>query len=73
MDWLLPLVAFAAISSGTPGPNNLLLWASGTSFGFRRTWRHVLGTALGLGGMALAAAAGVAAIVTALPALAVAR
>ena len=72
MDWLLPLVAFAAISSGTPGPNNLLLWASGTSFGFRRTWRHVLGTALGLGGMALAAAAGVAAIVTAVPALAVA-
>ena len=72
MDWLLPLVAFAAISAGTPGPNNLLLWASGTSFGFRRTWRHVLGTALGLGGMALAAAAGVAAIVTAAPALAVA-
>jgi len=72
MEWLIPLVAFSAISSGTPGPNNLLLWASGTTFGFRRTWRHVIGTALGLGGMALAAAAGIAAIVAAVPQLALA-
>jgi len=72
MDWLIPLVAFSAISSGTPGPNNLLLWASGTTFGFRRTLPHVLGTALGLGGMALGAAAGIAALVSAVPGLAVA-
>jgi threonine/homoserine/homoserine lactone efflux protein len=70
MGWLLPLVAFSAISSGTPGPNNLLLWASGTTFGFRRTWRHVVGTALGLGGMALASAAGIGALVAAVPQLA---
>lgn len=70
MDWLIPLVAFSAISSGTPGPNNLLLWASGTTFGFRRTWRHVVGTALGIGGMALASAAGIAALVAAVPQLA---
>jgi threonine/homoserine/homoserine lactone efflux protein len=72
VEWLVPLVAFSAISSGTPGPNNLLLWASGTTFGFRRTWRHVVGTALGLGGMALASAAGIAAIVAAVPQLALA-
>ena len=72
MDWLFPLVAFAAVSSGTPGPNNLLLWSSGASFGIRRTIPHVLGTSLGLGTMALASAAGLAALVVALPGLAIA-
>jgi threonine/homoserine/homoserine lactone efflux protein len=69
---LLALVGFSFVSSITPGPNNVMLWASGAAFGFRRTLPHVLGTALGLGAMALAAAAGLAAIVTALPVLAVA-
>ena len=63
-------MAFSAVSSGTPGPNNLLLWASGAAFGFRRTIPHVLGTALGIGGMALAVAAGFGALVVAVPALA---
>ncbi len=72
MNELAGLVAFAFVSSVTPGPNNILLWASGAAFGFRRTVPHVLGTALGLGAMALAAAAGVAALVAAVPALAVA-
>jgi len=70
MDQLLALVAFSAVSSGTPGPNNLLLWASGAAFGFRRTIPHVVGTALGLGGMALAVAAGLGALIVAVPALA---
>lgn len=72
MDELLALVGFAFVSSVTPGPNNVLLWASGSAFGFRRTLPHVFGTAVGLAGMALAAAAGVAGIVAAVPALAVA-
>ena len=70
MEQLLALVAFSAVSSGTPGPNNLLLWASGAAFGFRRTIPHVLGTALGIGGMALGVAAGFGALVVAVPALA---
>jgi threonine/homoserine/homoserine lactone efflux protein len=70
MDQLVALVAFSAVSSGTPGPNNLLLWASGAEFGLRRTIPHVFGTAVGLGGMALAVAAGLGAAITALPALA---
>lgn len=70
MEQLLALVAFSAVSSGTPGPNNLLLWASGAAFGFRRTIPHVVGTALGIGAMALAVAAGLGALVTAIPELA---
>ena len=51
--WLAAVVAFSVVSSVTPGPNNLLLWASGAEAGFGRTVPHVVGTALGLGLMAL--------------------
>jgi threonine/homoserine/homoserine lactone efflux protein len=71
VETLLPLVAFALVSSGTPGPNNVLLWASGATFGFRATLPHVLGTAAGIGLMALGAAAGLAALIEGAPALAV--
>jgi threonine/homoserine/homoserine lactone efflux protein len=64
---LLPLVAFAFVSSGTPGPNNAVLWASGARFGFARTLPHVAGTSLGIGAMAVAVAAGLGAVVTAVP------
>ena len=72
MTQLVALAAFAFVSAITPGPNNVLLWASGATFGFRRTLPHVLGTALGIGAMALAAGAGVAALIASLPALGVA-
>ena len=39
----------------------------GTEFGLRRTIRHVLGTALGIGAMAPAVAAGLGAVITAVP------
>jgi threonine/homoserine/homoserine lactone efflux protein len=70
MAALLPLVTFAFVSSVTPGPNNLMLWAAGATFGVRRSVPHVLGTAVGIGAMALAAAAGLAALITAVPELA---
>lgn len=44
---LLPLVAFAFVSSITPGPNNLMLMASGANFGLRRTVPHMLGVGVG--------------------------
>jgi threonine/homoserine/homoserine lactone efflux protein len=46
-DTLLPLVTFAFVTSITPGPNNLMLMASGANFGFQRTIPHMLGVALG--------------------------
>ena len=60
------------MSSVTPGPNNVLLWASGAEFGLMRTIPHVVGTALGIALMALAAAAGLAALVASVPGLATA-
>ena len=46
-DILLALVLFAFVSSITPGPNNLMLLASGMTFGFRRTIPHMLGIGIG--------------------------
>lgn len=71
MQELVPLVAFSIVSAGTPGPNNILLWASGAAFGFRRTLPHVLGTAVGIGAMTLAVAIGLGAVLAAFPPLAV--
>ena len=70
MEELAALVGFAFVSSVTPGPNNVLLWASGAEFGFRRTIPHVIGTALGIGSLALAVAAGLGVLVATVPGLA---
>src|SRR4029453_8380658 len=69
MQWVVGLVGFSLVSAGTPGPNNVLLWASGATFGFRRTMPHVIGTALGIGEATLAVAAGVGLLVTSTPGL----
>lgn len=42
-DLLYGLFLYAFVSSVTPGPNNLMLLASGVNFGFRRTIPHILG------------------------------
>jgi len=44
---LLPLFTYALVSSVTPGPNNLMLLASGANFGVRRTLPHMFGISLG--------------------------
>lgn len=44
---LIALSAFALVSSITPGPNNLMLMASGANFGIRRTVPHALGIGVG--------------------------
>ncbi len=46
-ELITALMAFAFVSSITPGPNNLMLMASGANFGFRQTIPHMLGVALG--------------------------
>ena len=45
----LPLLNYMATMSVTPGPNNLMLAASGVNFGFRRTLPHMLGISIGVG------------------------
>ncbi|WP_422049171.1 LysE family translocator [Shimia sp.] len=46
-DILTALLIFAFVSSITPGPNNLMLMASGANFGFARTIPHMLGVGIG--------------------------
>ena len=46
-DLLVALLGFAFATSVTPGPNNMMLLASGANFGFRRTVPHMLGISLG--------------------------
>ena len=43
----LALFTFAFVSSVTPGPNNLMLMASGANFGFKRTLPHMFGVGFG--------------------------
>lgn len=66
---LAGLAGFSFVSAVTPGPNNVLLWASGMRFGLRRSMPHVLGTALGIGGLAIAVAIGLGALLAAAPGL----
>jgi len=60
VDTLPALVAFAFVTSITPGPNNLMLMASGANFGLRRTVPHMLGVALGFVFMAVLVGVGLA-------------
>lgn len=42
------MFSFALVTSVTPGPNNLMLLASGANFGFKRTIPHMLGIGCGM-------------------------
>ncbi|WP_435258179.1 LysE family translocator [Thioclava sp. FR2] len=46
-ELIFALIGFAFATSITPGPNNMMLLASGVNFGFRRTLPHMLGISLG--------------------------
>ncbi len=47
LDTLLAFLGFAFASSVTPGPNNMMLVASGVNFGLKRTLWHVAGINVG--------------------------
>ncbi len=47
MQVLTALAGFAFATSVTPGPNNMMLLASGVNFGFTRTLPHMLGISIG--------------------------
>jgi len=65
MTELLPLMTYCFVMSSTPGPNNVMLTASGANFGYRGTLPQILGinagafiqtyvTCLGLGALFVA-------------------
>lgn len=59
-DFLLAFATFCFVSSVTPGPNNLMLMASGANFGLRRTVPHVLGVSGGFSVMIVLVGLGLA-------------
>jgi threonine/homoserine/homoserine lactone efflux protein len=65
----VPFVTYTFVMSITPGPNNVMLTASGANFGFRRTMPHILGIGCGFVVQLLAVCAGLAALFTRWPAL----
>jgi threonine/homoserine/homoserine lactone efflux protein len=67
LDLLPALIGFAFVSSITPGPNNLMLMASGANFGLRRTLPHMMGVGIGFTAMIVAVGLGLNGIFTAFP------
>ena len=67
MNLLIGLISFAFVTSITPGPNNLMLMASGAKFGFRRSLWHMLGINLGFATLVLVAGLGLASLIAAVP------
>ena len=67
LNLLVAFATFAIIASVTPGPNNLMVMASGAAFGFRRTLPHVLGIVGGFSLMLGSVSFGLGAIIKAYP------
>ncbi len=63
------LVLFAFVTSVTPGPNNLMLLASGVNFGFRRTLPHMFGIGSGFFILLLAVGFGMGSLLERVPLL----
>ena len=66
---LIALLGFAFVTSVTPGPNNMMLMASGANFGFQRSIPHMLGISLGHALMVFLVGMGLAGAVQAVPGL----
>ena len=66
---LLPLATYCLLMSGTPGPNNVMLTASGANFGFRGSLPHILGISIGGAVQAFATCLGLGALFVAFPVL----
>ncbi|MCB5201980.1 LysE family translocator [Neorhizobium sp. T786] len=67
LDTFLALVLFAFTTSITPGPNNMMLFASGVNFGFRRTIPHMLGIGVGFLSLLIGVGLGLGALMQSVP------
>lgn len=65
----LSLFGFAFATSITPGPNNMMLFASGVNFGFRRTIPHMVGISVGFFVLLLGIGYGLGALLETVPLL----
>tara|TARA_R110002020_G_scaffold39991_1_gene118285 strand:+ start:2506 stop:3099 length:594 start_codon:yes stop_codon:yes gene_type:complete len=69
LETFLSLIVFAFVTSVTPGPNNMMLFASGVNFGIRRTVPHMVGIGVGFFSLLLGVGFGLGALLETLPAL----
>ena len=67
LELVAAMVMFAFVTSVTPGPNNMMLLASGVNFGVKRTVPHWLGVSLGHFVMLLLVGAGLESLFKAYP------
>lgn len=63
----LPFFYFLLIAAVTPGPNNVMLTASGMNFGYKRTIPHILGIYAGFSTLILLCILGIGAAYEAFP------
>lgn len=66
---LLAFANFAFVASITPGPNNLMVMASGAAFGMRATIPHIAGIAVGFAVLLSAVVFGLGALLDQMPVL----
>lgn len=67
IEIFLALLVFAFTTSITPGPNNMMLFASGVNFGFVRTIPHMCGIGAGFLVLLLAVGFGLGALLETMP------
>jgi threonine/homoserine/homoserine lactone efflux protein len=67
METLIPFLGYVVAGTVTPGPNNLMVLASGANWGLRRTMPHILGISLGFPAMIVAVGVGLDALFDAYP------
>ena len=67
ISWFLPLLGFALITCGTPGPNNMLLTAAGANLGFRASLSTLVAVVSGLNLIMLATALGLGVVFASQP------
>ena len=66
---LTSLIGFAIVGSITPGPNNLMVMASGAAYGWRATVPHIMGIMIGFAVMTAAMNLGLGSLLAGVPAL----
>ena len=69
LSLLIGIAAFAFVTSVTPGPNNMMLLASGAQFGFTRTLPHMIGIVIGVAMLLFCVLLGLGALFTLYPSL----
>lgn len=67
-ETLLAATSFAFVMAFTPGPNNIMLTASGVNFGFARSLPHIFGIEIGFVALLAACGLGLGLLFTAYPA-----